>query len=281
MSRRKKVDTREVGLEIGLLIGKHFFHTEHLHYGYWTSDLDIDLLNLPRAQEQYCDFLISHIPDGAKTVLDVGCGAGRLAWKLINLGYAVDCVSPSPVLTEHTRSLLGDRSHIFECRFEDLQTERRYDVVLFSESFQYISVDRALQTSLGLLNDGGHLLICDFFKTDAEGVSLVGGGHRLASFYERVSGYGLEPIRDIDITEETAPTIDVANDMLTRVGLPIWNLAIRSLSDRYRLLSKFLQWKYRERIQKISRKYLSGRRDAENFAKFKSYRLLLYRKVGV
>ena len=81
MNKRRKVDTKEIGLEIGLIIGKHFFHTEYLHYGYWTNDLDINLLNLPQAQENHSNFIISHIPEGTKTILDVGCGVGRFALK--------------------------------------------------------------------------------------------------------------------------------------------------------------------------------------------------------
>ena len=30
MDKRKKVDTKEIGLEIGLNFGKHFLNTEHL-----------------------------------------------------------------------------------------------------------------------------------------------------------------------------------------------------------------------------------------------------------
>ena len=72
-----------------------------------------------------CDLIISYIPDEAITILDVGCGVGRLALNLIESGYRVDCVSPNSVLTEYTRNLLGDKSFIFECCFEKIQTEKR------------------------------------------------------------------------------------------------------------------------------------------------------------
>ena len=127
MRRRNKVDTREVGLEIGLILGNHFFKTEYLHFGFWKDNGENDILGLPQAQEEYADFIISHIPDSIKTILDVGCGSGKFALKLIQMGYEVDCVSPSPVLTQHARSLLEDRSQIFECIYEELNTEKRYD----------------------------------------------------------------------------------------------------------------------------------------------------------
>lgn len=279
MKKQKKVSSKEIGLEIGLIIGKHFFNTEHLHYGYWTSELNIDLLNFTQAQENYSNFIISHIPDGAKTILDVGCGIGRLALKLINIGYRVDCVSPSSVLTEHAHNLLADKSHIFECSFEKLQTEKRYDVILFSESFQYVNLEKAIQNSIKFLNDNGYLLICDFFKTDAEGKSIIGGGHKLIRFYDTISRYPLKLVKDIDITKETAPTIDIANDFLTNVGLPIWDLLTHFFKTNYRFIFKLVQWKYRRKIEKINRKYFKGARNADNFKLFKTYRLFLYEKV--
>ena len=280
MNRPKKVTSKEIGLEIGLLLSRYFLKAEDLHYGYWTSDLDVDFLNLPQAQENHSSFLISHIPDGTKTILDVGCGTGRLALKLVNRGYQVDCVSPSTLLTEYARNLLGNRSHIFECRYEELETENRYDVVLFSESFQYTTLETALQNSLKFLNDGGYLLICDFFKTDAKGKSPLGGGHKLTRFYDLISQYPFEPTKDIDITKRTAPNLEIVNDCLTNVGLPIWNLVVTWLEANYPFLSKFLKWKYRKKIGNINRKYFSGARNAENFTVFKTYRLLVYRKAG-
>ena len=234
----------------------------------------------PQAQKKYCDFIISQIPDGINTILDVGCGAGRLALDLINKGYRVDCVSPSPVLTEHTRRLLGEQSHIFECRFENIQTENRYDMVLFSESFQYTKLEIALQNSVNLLNDDGYLLICDFFRTDVEGDSVLGGGHKLERFYESISQCSLTPVKNIDITKETAPNLDMIDDLLINVGFPIWKLLINYLDTNYRLISKLLHWKYRGKLAKIHRKYFSGARNAKNFSIYKSYRLLLYKKVG-
>ena len=39
--------------------------------------------NLPKAQENHSNFIISHIPEGIETILDVGCGTGGLASELI------------------------------------------------------------------------------------------------------------------------------------------------------------------------------------------------------
>ena len=49
-----KTETRtsqDVGLEIASICGKHLFKIRHLHYGYWNSDLDVDITNLHLAQD--------------------------------------------------------------------------------------------------------------------------------------------------------------------------------------------------------------------------------------
>jgi SAM-dependent methyltransferase len=280
MSKRARVDTKETGLEIGLILGKHLLRTEHLHYGYWTDDLALDLFNLPRAQENHSDFIISHIPDGTRTILDVGCGAGRFAAKLISLGYTVDCVSPSTVLTEHARKLLGDKNRVFECRYEDLQTDTRYDVIIFSESFQYVNLEGALKNSGTFLKNGGHLLICDFFKTEAAGESVLRGGHKLSRFYDQIAQHPFRQVKDIDITAQTAPNLDLVNDVLQNAGLPIWRLLFQLLDSNHPIISRMAHWKFGKKIDKINRKYFSNLRNAENFAVYKSYRLLLYQKTG-
>ncbi len=278
MGRRKKIKSKEIGLELALIVGRHVFKTENLHYGYWTNGLPVDILHLAQAQENHSDLIVSHIPDAPGTILDVGCGSGRLAFKLTNLGYQVDCVSPSVLLSEHARELLGDRSRIFECPYEELETENRYDVILFSESFQYIDMEKALENSARLLNDGGQLLICDFFRTNTDGEYIFTGGHRLDKFEELIARHPFEALEDIDISEGTAPTLEIISSLGANVVLPVWKLFIRYLESNHPLASRFLKWKYRGKIAKIDRKCSAGKRLIEEFAAAWSYRLFLYRK---
>lgn len=279
MSRKKKIDTREIGLHIPSILAGYFLKSEDLHFGYWTDDLPFELLNLTRAQERHSDFLITHIPETVKTILDVGCGTGKLAERLLNKGYRVDCVSPSHFFAERTRKLLGGRSHIFECRYEKLETENRYDLILFSESFQYVKLEKAIGNSFRFLNEGGHLLICDFFATEAKGKSSIGGGHNLVRFYHQIGRYPFKLVKDIDITRHTAPNIDLVNDFMMNAGLPIWNLVSHFLKNNHPFIARFIRWKYRKKIAKIRQKHLTGTRNAAHFTTYKTYRLLLYQKT--
>ena len=45
---RKRVSPNEIGLEIGLVLSRFFLDTEHLHFGYWPDDLDVNLDNLKK-----------------------------------------------------------------------------------------------------------------------------------------------------------------------------------------------------------------------------------------
>jgi cyclopropane fatty-acyl-phospholipid synthase-like methyltransferase len=118
---------QQVSLVAGFLAGKHFVGTKDLHYGYWQDGVEPIIRNLARAQEDYCQFILKHIPADAERVLDVGSGAGSVAAQLVARGQKVDCVSPSSFLNGQARALLGNKARIFECRYEDFETPDIYD----------------------------------------------------------------------------------------------------------------------------------------------------------
>lgn len=274
----RKVDSKEIGLIAGLRFLNHFFHTDYLHYGYWRDGLPVEVLNLKLAQQAYSEFLYAFIPTATRSILDVGCGSGRVALELIQRGYRVDCISPSEKLTEFATRLLGDKARIIRGRFETVPIEGRYDLVLFSESFQYIPMTDALNRSRKLLNTGGHILISDFFrKDDVPGKSSLGGGHSLSEFWRRLDEAGLEVIRQEDITARVAPTIDLVNGITMEVIHPLYNDLGALLRDRFPLISKFLRWKYRKKLDKIENKHFRGERNAANFRKYKTYLTVLAR----
>jgi len=278
MKQKRKVSSREVGLKIGWICGEYFLKLEHLHYGYWTGELDVDIANVRLAQEAYVEFLLSHIPAGVKTILDVGCGAGSIARKLLSMGYEVDCVSPSTFLTEQARKSVGQKSEIFECKYEGLETDKRYDLILFVESFQYIKLPKALANTSRFLNAGGHMLICDIFKKGLTEEGRQSGGHELNNFFRLVQTHPFQRIEDVDITEQTAPTMDLMDDALAKVGKPVMDAVTGLLADRYPGIFKLVSWKYRDELEKVTKKYSGGSRTGEHFKKFKTYRLLVYRK---
>ena len=278
VKKSKKGISRELGLEVGSICGQYFLKLEHLHYGYWTGDIEIDIANLHIAQDEYAKFVISHIPDGVKSILDVGCGTGQIAKKLLDMGYQVDCVSPCPFLKKRASELLGNRSYVFECFYENLQTVNRYDMVLFCESFQYIDMEQALSKTDKFLNSGGYLLVCDIFRKDVLDKAFMGGGHSLTRFYNLIAKSSFRLIENVDITEQTAPNMDLLDDVMESVVRPVVSAGVRFFESRNPITLKLLRWKYRKKINKAHKKYLKGHKTGENFKKYKSYQLFLYKR---
>ena len=274
----KKELSREIGLEFGALFGKHFLKLEHLNYGYWTDDLPVDITNLHIAQNDYAKHLISKIPHGVQSILDVGCGLGGLAKMLLDAGYRVDCVVPSPFLAEKAGELLGDQCSIYECCYEKLHTNKRYDLVMFSESFQYMNPKDALGKTISLLNDGGYLLISDIFKKDdVPGKSPVSGGYLWSVFQAALEPLAFELVSDEDITAHAAPTIDIEARLFREVGIPMLALGEDLGRSRSPTLLAFVKWLMRKKLKKLETKYIGGRRTGESFQKYKTYRTLLYK----
>src|SRR5436190_18396779 len=207
--REKREAWQQVGLVAGFLAGQHFVGTKDLHYGYWQDDVEPIIRNLPRAQEEYCQFILKNVPADAGRVLDVGSGAGSVAAQLVARGQKVDCVSPSSFLNSQARELLGERVRIFECDYEDYQTAQTYDCVLFCESFQYVKMERGLTNVAEQLRSGGQLVICDFFRVRDAERSPISGGHPWDDFQRIIANSPFRLIEDIDITARTAPTFTV------------------------------------------------------------------------
>jgi len=270
-----KVSTKE----LGLILGTRLMKTDDLHYGYWGPGLEVNLANLPKAQAAYSQFLMAHIPAGTKTILDVGCGTGHLSEQLRAHGFQVEGISPSPMLSDMVAKRLGPDYKLYRCMFEDFATPQHYDLILFSESFQYIKPALSLPKAHGLLNNGGHVLIADFFRTDAPGVSALKGGHELADFYRILKNQPFRVLSDEDITPQTAPNLKLVDDLLSDYALPVWEAAAYYLKNNRPWLSALVYRLFQKKIDQAHFKYFSHQRTAENFAKFKSYRTLVLQKA--
>ena len=268
----------EFGLAMGFIVGHYLLNMQDLHYGYWPEDLTVEPRNLALAQARYTEFLMAHIPDGVRAILDVGCGAGNTARQLLERGYRVDCVSPNGFLTGVAQQVLDGRATIFETLFQDLDTERRYDLILFSESLLFIPLDQAFAKALSLLTPGGHVLITDIFRVPAVGKSPIGGGHQLPVFRATIARFPLDPVADIDMTDGIAPTFDLLDGAYREAIQPAYRLLLARLTMRYPWVMRFVRWKFRKKIQRYEDKHFSGRRNGANFKMYKSYRLLLFRQ---
>ena len=273
----KKVSPNEIGLEIGLVLSRFFLNTEHLHFGYWPEDLDVNLNNVKKAQDYHSEKIIKSIPKNVETILDVGSGSGGLAEKLVDNGYHVDCVSPSEYLSDSIEQKLKKRATVYRSTFEDLDLQKKYDLVIFSESFQYVNIKKSLNKIPLVVQEKGHVLICDFFRKPGTGTKPLGGGHDWEVFQDYLSDHSFIEILNKDITRETARTYDLINQIIGEVADPVRSLSAKYLDSQYPTGIKFLRWYFKKKIKRINRIYFSGNMTGDMFNKLKTYRVLLYR----
>jgi MPBQ/MSBQ methyltransferase len=217
----EKIDTRAVGLDVGLAFIRWLTGAENLHYGLWTG-LDVTAGNLKAAQEAYTEKLFGYLPAGRLRILDIGGGAGETAKKLLAQGHSVEIVVPSAFLAERCR-VNAQGAVVHECTFEEYQGKGPFDLCLFSESFQYIPLTESLPKCADLLAPGGQVLIADCFRTDAyQGRQAQGpqpgGGHRLTSFREAVAASPFAVLAEEDITDAVAPSIDLEQQLFNVIG---------------------------------------------------------------
>jgi len=272
------MDSKKIGLDIQINLFKFFFDSEYMHYGYWTSGLDVKAPNFKQAQENYTQFMFKHIPQGVKSILDIGCGSGKVADELISLGHQVTCVSPPSILTDKAAARLAGKSQVHAMGFEEFRTEEKYDLALFSESYQYIDMQKGFAQCIQMLKPGGHILLADFFRTEAPGKSPLGGGHKLTEFYDILKQQPFDIVEDIDITEQIAPTMILINNLTMDVVFPTVQMIGGIIQEKYPLIYKFLMWKFKKKIEKNRNKHFTGQRNPENFKKYKSYRLVVLKK---
>jgi SAM-dependent methyltransferase len=272
------LDSPEFGLALGLIMGRFMLGMEDLHYGYWPDGMAVTPANLPLAQRCYTDELLSDIPEGVRTILDVGCGAGRTAELLLERGYIVECVSPNAWLTAEARRRLGSRGVVYAGHFEDVPTEGRYDLLLFSESLLFMDLPAALARATALTVPGGHLLVSDVFRRTGSGKGPIGGGHDWRRLEECLARAPFTLVRDTDITRFIAPTFDLVNRGSLEMVRPAYDLVMARMAARHPILMKLARWKYGKALARYEAKHFSGLRDGAHFARHKSYRRLLYRR---
>lgn len=284
-NRARRFDARAIGLDVGLSFARWLTGREHLHYGLWDG-LAPTAANLGAAQEAYTTRLLSHFPGGALRVLDVGGGAGETAARLLAMGHRVEIVVPSATLAARCREN-APAAVVHEMPFEAFEGEGPFDLVLFSESWQYIKQATSLAASARLLAPGGTLLISDCFRADhyePEGPTRkAGGGHRLFKLRTLLDEAPFELVTQEDLTESVAPSIDIEQGFYNVIGDAIARTdaelaATRPLMRRvvHAVLRAFVSKRRRERL---AARLMQRERTSEAFCAANRYMLMVLRRT--
>lgn len=199
-------------------------NSPYLHFGYWepvpTSTEELTFSRLRAAQLSYSERLLNFIPTGTNTVLDVGCGLGGNAAYLLARGFAVEGLAPDPfqqsMFLQHTRS----QASFHLTKFEEFQSSHSYDLILFSESSQYIAANDLATGAARLLDCGGYLLLADMLRVDAGYDSGIFSNCLVADeLCAALVQAGFKLVTTEDISKQVVPTIDLAVHHFRTFGL--------------------------------------------------------------
>jgi len=281
----QKQPRRHEDLDLFARIFKVFADTPWLHYGLWLPDETPSMPKLREAQERYVEKLVALLPPAPASVLDIGGGTGAMAGRLHSLGYQVEMLTPSEVQVGIAREELGDAVTVHLSRLEEFSTERKFDVCLFSESFQYMPVSVSLPKVKSMLKPGGIVVIADCFRSENyRGGRQIGGGHRFTDLPPRAEEEGFRITSDEDVTAMAAGTILLDQRVYQEVISPIVADAGRSIKSRNGFLHWLIGAVYRLFVKKAERERIADRlkaehRTPERFMEMNTYRFLRLEQV--
>lgn len=224
-------------------------NSPYLHYGYWEPlPNSVDDLTIPRfraAQEAYAARLLSYIPTGTKTILDVGCGIGGNAAYLLERGYLVEGLAPDAFQEEQFLKNTKGQAKFHLSRFEDFQIAQSYDLLLFSESSQYMSAEDIANGATRLLKPGGYLLLADMLRTNPEySTGIFSNCHVVAQINSAMEKAGFNLVKTEDISSQIAPSLELYVKEFRTYGLTtlkyIGALVEITVPLLYKILNRFL-----------------------------------------
>ncbi|KAF0134806.1 MAG: type 11 methyltransferase [Candidatus Saganbacteria bacterium] len=256
--------------------------TNYLHFGLWKDGDELNLKNFQAAQERYIEHLISLIPKNIKTILDVGCGVGGNAAKLKSLGYDVSGICPDPYQEQLFKKNTDAKFYL--STIEDFNTEDKYDMILMSESVQYINPDAALIKAQKLLKTGGYLLASDYFKNEeAKNIPNL-PSFPLSEYKDAIKRNSFSIEKEVEITKNILPTLKYGSQVYYDYIKPTLNCILTTLEVHLKpihfLVEMFFKFKIGGKSIKQIIKNNIAPLPAETFEKYLTYRALLLKKIS-
>jgi SAM-dependent methyltransferase len=165
----------------------------------------------------YDRLLLREVPVGAARVLDIGCGAGRLASKLAACAAHVEAVDRDPGMIDLARRRVPVN---VECVLADVLehplTPGSYDAVVSMSALHHLPLTQALQCMATALRPGGVLAAVAVPRTDLPrdlpvefagiawhlliGAGVAAAGHCWSTGLRRSPDHDLMPVRDPELS---------------------------------------------------------------------------------
>jgi hypothetical protein len=169
----------------------------YLHYGLFEHPDEA----IGVAQERSTRLLLDRLPARPATILEVGVGLATTLNRLTQLGYEIEGITPDDKQVAVIRQRYGSRVRVHCAPFETFASAKRYDLLLFQESSQYIDSEALFRKASLLAPD---IFVLDEFALkplDAPGL------HSLEDFLAAAARYGYRLVEELDLSEKAAPTM--------------------------------------------------------------------------
>lgn len=279
----RQLHTHNAALDPMHLMYDNVLKSGYLHFGYWPVEQHKEpgiLQDFCSAQERFAEELMSCLPAGRHRILDVGAGMGRLSHELTRRGHSVTAITPSSVQAAHIASHYPAVT-VKQGYFQDVGLTLEptsFDLIVFSESFRYMPLDRVLPLFDKLLTPQGRVFIGDWF-TQQVGSNRPGHDHNETEFRKTIAQHRWSIISERDVTQNVLPTLILGREVLCRLYLPLAGLLLSKFAQKwprlYRLcLPRMIRWVERRMLPQ-----LTGRFEPAVFAADYRYLFLLLAPV--
>lgn len=116
----------------------------------------------PPYSDEVIDRLIKLVTDEPRTILDVGCGTGDLARRLVEGVERVDAVDFSQAMLERGKALPGgNHPHWIYGRVEEIELQPPYALITAGESLHWMEWDVVMPLFQRVLTPHGYLAIIE------------------------------------------------------------------------------------------------------------------------
>jgi SAM-dependent methyltransferase len=237
--KRSRVDGT-VDAELDLYT--QIFRNDFLHAGYFDPIPDpetISFKSLRESTEAYARLLVARVTPGQR-VLDLGCGTGGLLAMLKAAGAEPVGLTPNPGHAEHIRkSQPGVQVIVNGFESLDMNAHRHsYDVVICSESFHNVPLEVGVRNVREVLKPGGKWVVIDYYRTRIPAYNR--SGHPLQAFRDCVAKNGFRMTEEIDVTDNTTPSLAYMHAWASRVALPTVDYATGRFLSKHPVLDYLL-----------------------------------------
>lgn len=270
------------GTDYGLRFMAEVMKAEHLHWAYFPQKKflgdQLTFSELKQAQLEYTKHLFSFIPSNVRSILDVGAGLGKTASLLTEKGYRVHCLSndryQQTVINQKYPAIPFTKS-----RFEESNPGEKFDLVLMSESVQYLDWPKALAKLDEILIPEGYLLMADYFrKTETSFYKTC----KIKEPFIQATSEKFSLVKEENITDYVLPTLDLAISCYKEYVLPAVNIFSDLLQEKtpgaIKFLSRLFFGKKLEKIRYYLWEHTPDKFDRAKFEHEMVYMIQLWKK---